>query len=127
MSSSTGYSGTTPLRRRLLIEGDLTIASDSEWYSKPIRLAEGTRYEVTLTAPRKFYAGFFHAKAYTARKGAVAGMFDFPFGSDRRAHYFEGTIDVPGDWYVVIRVGAWSEDTTVSTRMIFAPPEVSSA
>lgn len=125
--TSAGYSGTTPLRRRLLIEGDLKIASDSEWYSKPVRLTVGTRYEITLTALRKFYAGFFHAKAYAARKGAVAGMFDFPFGSDRRAHYFEGTADVAGDWYVVIRVGGWTSDTTVSTRMIFIPPEASVA
>jgi hypothetical protein len=121
------YGGTTALRRRLLIEGDLKIASDSEWYSNPIRLSEGTRYEITLTASRKFYAGFFHAKAYASRKGAVAGMFDFPFGADRRAHYFEGTIDLGGDWYVVLRVGAFTEGTTIATRMIFIPPEASSA
>jgi hypothetical protein len=121
MSGATEHSGTSPITKPLLIQGDLELSSGTEWYSKPIRLAAGSAYEITLTAERRFYAGFFHARQFAARKGAVAGMFDFPFGSDRRAHYFEGTIDVAGDWYVVIRVGGFTEGTTVSTRMLFTP------
>jgi hypothetical protein len=107
--------------RRIRVEGPVEVKSGDEWHSRAFRLSAGDSYELTVLSDNKVYAGLFHASEYARRRGAVAGMFDFPAGSDRRSFYFEGTVDQTGDYYIVIRCGVFSSDSTVDLKFRVTP------
>lgn len=98
--------------RSVLAEQDIQLTSGQEWHSKPLELFEGDVVTVSATGNDKFYAGLYSRPAYIRRRGAAAGMFDFPFGGDRRGFTTKETIAETDDYYVVLRVGVFTPGTT---------------
>ncbi len=104
-------------------EFDIQLGSDREWHSKPMRLRSGTRATLTATGEANFYAGLFAREAYI-RKTAVRGPFGFEFGTDRASFTSEYTLDKTDDYYLVFRVGVFSNPQTSHVRWIVQEPGV---
>lgn len=73
-------------------------------------LSRGDRVQATLTGSERFYATFCNAGQFARlhHNPRVQGM---ETGTDRSAHYFDQTIEDPGDYYVMVRRSAWRANT----------------
>jgi hypothetical protein len=109
-------------RRTIWMEDDLQVKSGAEWHSVPIPLGAGDVITLSAHAPEVFYAGIFSREEYFARGGPSAEMFDFPFGSDRKAVTRRRTVQDADDYYLVFRVGVWSSNTIIHARVEILRP-----
>lgn len=103
-------------------EFDIPLNTDREWHSKPIRLKEGSRVTITATSRQNFYAGLFPRDEYIQRASA-RGPFSFPFGADRASFTKVYDIEETDDYYLVFRVGVFSQPQTIHVRWILESDE----
>lgn len=94
------------------------MTSSHEWHSRPIALAAGDTFTVTILGNDRFYAGLFSREFYVRYRGTgVGGAFGFNFGADRVSFTDRVHVTEPDDFYLVIRVGRFTPgQTTLKLR-----------
>lgn len=106
---------------RVLYDDRISLLPNGEWHSEPIRLAVGDVLEVSATAKGRFYAGVFDRRTYHELYGRDSGAFGFEFGTDKRSFETRFRADKNETFYVVLRVGIFSDRTAIRLRAwIFA-------
>jgi hypothetical protein len=99
--------------RRVLSTEQVSLLPGREWHSDPIVLAKGDRLVLEASGSGRFYAGLFDRRAYHRLSATSGGAFGFEFGTDKRQVTDEITADRSDTFYVVIRVGVFSDRTTI--------------
>jgi hypothetical protein len=108
---------------RELYNTKVPLLPGREWHSEPIKLRAGDELTVSATAPGRFYAGVFDRRRYHADYGRDAGAFGFEFGTDHRAFTTRFVSEVTDTFYIVLRVGVFSDRTTITLRAtVFRDP-----
>lgn len=90
----------------------IELRSGQEWRSKGLRFEADTTVLVRAEGTGRFYAGFFSREVYF-RKRRDPDPFPFTFGTDRSQYTTKVTIEQTDYYYVVLRVGVFSDKSTI--------------
>jgi hypothetical protein len=101
----------------IIFDESLDLEPDEEWHQE-FRLEKGDVITITCIADEKFYAGFFSREEYIQRRGGGGlGMFDFTYGTDMPQCTAKIAIQEGDDYYLVIRVGVWSDEAEIYVKV----------
>lgn len=103
--------------RTILFDQDINLLSGKEWHSKPVALNPGDRLVVSASGTRRFYGGLFDRQTYYELVGRESGAFGFAFGSDRHGYTDSVRANALEDYYIVLRVGVFTSETTIHLRV----------
>jgi hypothetical protein len=117
----------TTYRRITILKDELPIVVESgyEWHSKAIPLRAGDVITVSALADHKFYAGLFGRDEYFEKRKAAAGAFAFEFGTDKPQWTTRREIPLSDDYYLVFRVGVFTNKTTIRGKVEVLRPTTS--
>lgn len=103
---------------KVLFNDTIPLDAGKEWHSTAIDLRQGDIVTVSAEGDGKFYAAFLDREAYHRRRGAVAGMFDFELGTDRRGWTTRILVQQDDEYYLVFRVSTFQGKTNVHARVV---------
>ncbi len=93
--------------RNVLFDHTLDLAGGQEWHSPAVYLYQGPQYELSRVGTVKSYARVVSEAEYASLR-PPSGPFPFVFGSDRFSNNYPFTVNIPGSFRVVLRVGVFN-------------------
>jgi hypothetical protein len=113
-----GTGGTRQRTERTLFDGQIVKRPGGEWHSNPIPLNPGEDLGLDARGNTRFYAGIFDEANYQRLRQMARPAFPFRFGTDQVAFNISRRAPVPGQYRIVLRVGAFvRQAATIQVRV----------
>ena len=104
--------------RRMILDQTLNLGTGQEWHFNPAYLYGGRQVELAWVGTVRAYVGLFEDARYQQIRPAQ-GPFPFAFGSDRFSAAQTFTIESPGQFRVVVRVGVFNPSGRVRVGLYY--------